>query len=211
MSGSLASALDLAGTRHLGQKDGGGERADSFDAAEQLMIAGELLVRADLLGDEFFSLSAHFAFLSLAGRQPPFHYPAVQRRFRHRSQVAIRDVHPKPRWWQHAPPWPRTFLTKPVKWDYAAVMDCLPRETIPARASPSLRLRLQVSGAPAGVGLLNADRSAFTESERILPGIESTTVFLPVATTTAASQLVVHTWDVPDPARVVIEDIAFVW
>src|SRR5438094_3723734 len=52
MSGSLTSALDLTRTGHLGQKDGGSERADSFDAAEQLMIAGELLVRADLLGDE---------------------------------------------------------------------------------------------------------------------------------------------------------------
>jgi hypothetical protein len=54
MSGSLAGALDLTRTRHLGQKDGGRERADSSDGAEQLMIAGELLVRADLLGDELF-------------------------------------------------------------------------------------------------------------------------------------------------------------
>jgi len=54
MSGSLASALDLTRSGHLGQKDGGGERADSFDAAEQLMIAPELLVRADLPEDEFF-------------------------------------------------------------------------------------------------------------------------------------------------------------
>jgi hypothetical protein len=166
---------------------------------------------AQLLGEEFFSLSAHYAFLSLTGRQPPFHYPAVQRRFRHRSDVVIRDVHPKPRWWQRAPPLPRTFLTKPVKWDYAGVMECLPRDAIPASASRSLRLRLQVTGAPAGVGLLNADRSAFAESERILPGIESKIVFLPAAATAAASQLVVHTWDVPDPARVLIEDIAFVW
>ena len=54
MSGSLAGALDLARAGHLGQKDGGGKRADSFDRAEQLMIVGELLIRADLLGDEFF-------------------------------------------------------------------------------------------------------------------------------------------------------------
>ena len=31
-----------------------GERADAFDGAEQLMIAAELLVRADLLTDELF-------------------------------------------------------------------------------------------------------------------------------------------------------------
>jgi len=54
MSGSLAGALDLTGSCHLGKQDGGGERADSFNGAEQLMIAGELLVRTDLLGDELF-------------------------------------------------------------------------------------------------------------------------------------------------------------
>ena len=54
MSASLASALNLTGTLHLSQEDGGRERADSFDGAEQLMIAGELLVRADLLSDESF-------------------------------------------------------------------------------------------------------------------------------------------------------------
>src|SRR5437867_7674812 len=37
MSGSLTSALDLTRTGHLGQEDSGGERADSFDAAEQLL------------------------------------------------------------------------------------------------------------------------------------------------------------------------------
>src|SRR5438552_360380 len=55
MSGSLAGALDLTGTCHLGKQDGCGKGADSFDAAEQLMIAGELLLRADLLGDMSFS------------------------------------------------------------------------------------------------------------------------------------------------------------
>jgi hypothetical protein len=182
------------------------EYAEYFAARPQ--HAAEM---AALLGSEFFSLSAHYAFLSLAGRQPPFHYPAVQRRFRHRSHATIRDVHPAPRWWQWPAPLPRAIVTKPVNWDYAAVMDCLARETIPAGAAASLRLRLQVTEAPAGVGLLNADRSAFAESRRILPGIESALVFLPVADTSAACQLVVHTWDVPEPARVLIEDIAFVW
>ena len=54
MSGGLTGALDLTGTCHLGQKDGGGERAYSFDGAEQLMIVAELLVGADVLEDEFF-------------------------------------------------------------------------------------------------------------------------------------------------------------
>jgi hypothetical protein len=54
MSGSLPGTLDLARACHLGKQDGGGKRADSLDGAKQLMIAGELLVRADLLGDELF-------------------------------------------------------------------------------------------------------------------------------------------------------------
>ena len=54
MSSGLAGTLHLTGTRHFGQKDSGRERADSFDGAKQLMIARELLVREDMLGDEFF-------------------------------------------------------------------------------------------------------------------------------------------------------------
>jgi hypothetical protein len=164
-----------------------------------------------LLGDEFFSVAAHYAFLSLGGRQGPFNYPTVQRRFRHQCTVVIRDVHPKRRWWHSAASLPRTIGTNRVKWDYAAVIECRPREPIPGEASVSLMLRLQVVGAPAGVGLLNADRSAFAESRRILPGIQFQSVFLPVTDSSVASQLVIHTWDVPESARVRIEDIALVW
>src|SRR6266550_112996 len=57
MSGSLAGSLDLTGSCHLSKQDGGGERADSFDSAQKLMIAGEFVVRADLLGNEFFQAS----------------------------------------------------------------------------------------------------------------------------------------------------------
>ena len=84
-------------------------------------------------------------------------------------------------------------------------------QTIPAGGSTSLRLRLKVVGAPVGVGLLNADRSAFAESRRILPGIEPALAFLPVADTSAVTQLVVHTWDLPERARVRIDDITYVW
>ena len=161
-----------------------------------------------LLGDGSFSVSAHFAFLSLAGRQPPFHFPAVQRRFRHQCDAMVRDIHPK-RWWRSS--MPRTIRTNPVSWEYAAVVECCPREPIPTDAVPSLMVRLQVVGGAAGVGLLNADRSAFAESRRILSGLESVAVFLPVADTSVASQLVIHTWDAPEAARVRVESLAFVW
>jgi hypothetical protein len=164
----------------------------------------------ELLGDEFFSVAGHYACLSLAGRGGPFYYPAVQRRFRHQCEAALRQIHPK-RWWPPSTSLPKTLDTSPVKWDYAAVMECHPAETIPAGGSTSLRLRLKVVGAPVGVGLLNADRSAFAESRRILPGIEPALAFLPVADTSAVTQLVVHTWDLPERARVRIDDITYVW
>ena len=163
-----------------------------------------------LLGDEFFSIAAHFAFLSLAGRQPPFHYPAVQRRFRHQCASVIHDVHPK-RWWRAPARMPRTLRTNPVNWEYAVVMDCRARDAIPASEAPSLVVRLQVVDAPVGVGLLNADGSSFAQSRRILPAIESIPVFLPVADSSVSSRLVVHTWDVPESARVRIDDVSFVW
>jgi hypothetical protein len=163
-----------------------------------------------LLGDEFFSVSAQYAFLSLAGKKGPFCYPAVQRRFHHQCAADLRDVYPK-HWWPQSKALPRTILTGPVAWIYAAIVECSPRERIDGGASPSLMVRLQVLDAAAGVGLLNADGSAFVESRRILPGIESQSVFLPVADLRAPSQFVVHTWDVPESARVRLEDIEYVW
>jgi len=163
-----------------------------------------------LLGDEFFSVSAHYAFLSLAGKRGPFHYPAVQRRFHHQCAADLRDIHPKRRW-SRSTALPRTIVTAPVAWNYAAVIECRPRDTIAGDALPSLTARLQVLDAPVGVGLLNADGSAFVESRRIVPAIESQSVFLPVADFRAPSQFVVHTWDVPSGARVRLEDIAYVW
>lgn len=163
-----------------------------------------------LLGEEFFSVSAHYAFLSLSGKKGPFHYPGVQRRFLHECAADLRDIHPR-RWWPRSKALPRTIVTAPVAWNYAAVVECRPRETIDAAAYAALKLRLQVLDAPAGVGLLNADGSAFVESRRILPGIEFQSVFLPVADLRAPSQLVVHTWDVPERARVRLEEIAYVW
>jgi hypothetical protein len=74
-----------------------------------------------------------------------------------------------------------------------------------------LRLRIQVVDAPAGVGLLNADRTVFVESKRLPPGIESQTVFLPVRDTSGVGPLVVHTWDVPEAAQIRIDELSLVW
>ncbi len=162
------------------------------------------------IGERFFSLSAHWAFFSLAGKQPPFHFPAVQRRFRHRSEIEIRDIHPK-RWFGRSPRLPRVIETSAVPWAYASVMAVRPRREVPAGARRSLRLRIQVDQAPIGVGLLNRDRSAFLQSRRLLPALDPETVWLAIDDPAVAGPLVVHTWDEPTPGRVRIDEISMVW
>lgn len=159
-----------------------------------------------VVGDRFFSVSAHWAFLSLAGKTPPFHFPAVP--FQHRGDVLVQDIHPAPRWFHRARPLPRVVETAPIRWHYAAVMRCRPTATVPARGW-SFRLRVSVEGAPVGIGLLSADRSTFVEYRRVEPGPE--TVILPVRDPSAVGPIVVHTWDIPQSARVRIDDISIVW
>ena len=174
-----------------------------FDAHPQ--YAAEL---RRVVGDRFFSTSAHWAFLSLTGRERPFHFPTVP--FNHRCGVAIDDIHPK-RWFRRSRPLPRLIETPPVRWAYAAVMMCRPRREIPATAPYSLRLRVLVDGAPVGVALLNSDKSTFLECRRVDPGSESEIVLLPVRDRLTSGPVVVHTWDLPESARVRIDDISVVW
>jgi hypothetical protein len=170
--------------------------------------AGEEMQR--LVGNTLFSPSAHWAFLSLAGKEPPFHFPAVQRRFRHQSDVVIHDIHPK-RWFGRSRPLPRLIETSAVPWEYAAVLSVRPRRDIPEGAQRSLRIRAVVEAGPAGIGLLNAERSAFVQARRLLPAIDPQTVWLALDDVATAGPLVIHTWDTPEPARVRIDDISVVW
>jgi hypothetical protein len=163
-----------------------------------------------MLGDRFFSTSAHWAFLSLAGKQPPLHFPAVARRFRDQSDVEIRDIHPK-RWFGRSRPLPRVIETGTVPWAYASVMAVRPRREVPASAQRSLRIRIQVDEAPIGVGLLNADRSVFLHSRRLLPAIAPATLWLPIDDPATAGPLVIHAWDEPKSGRVRIDEISMVW
>jgi len=166
---------------------------------------------AEALGDEFFAVEAHFAFFSLDGVQVPMHFPAVSRRLRHRCDAVVRDIHPR-RWLPRRPRWPRTIETPPVPWHYAAVMDCEPRGTVPAGASPLLRVRLEVSNGPVGLGLLNTDQSKFTDSHRVLPQAREQSVWLsPTRESRVPVRLVFHAWDEPVAGRICIEDVTFVW
>jgi hypothetical protein len=162
------------------------------------------------LADTMFSTEAHWVFFSLSGRAGPFHFPAVPHRFRHQCAAVITSVHPK-RWWRRSVRLPHSIRTNPVKWDYAAVVDCQPSAQIPASASASLLVRLEVTNAPAGVGLLSADRSSFVQSRRLPPAIGSVPVLLPLADHSVASRLVIQTWEVPESASVRIDALSFVW
>jgi cephalosporin hydroxylase len=163
-----------------------------------------------LLGPRLFSTSAHWAFLSLAGRQPPLHFPGVSRRFRHQSMVEIRDIHPRP-WFGRSRPLPRVVETSSVPWAYASVMAVRSRREPPSDAQRSLRLRVQVDEAPVGIGLLSADRSTFLQSRRLLPAIQPETVWLAIDDPATAGPLVVHTWDEPRSGTVRIDEISMVW
>jgi hypothetical protein len=163
------------------------------------------------LGDELFSTSAHWAFFSLAGKAPPFHFPAVQRRFRHRCDVRLRDVHPKPRWYARQRRLPRTITTSATKWEYAWVAAWQATESPAADVDQALRLRVAVDDAPIGIGVLNEDRSAFLDSHRVLPAETQQTVYLTVPAASVAGPLVVHTWDVAQGARVQLDDVSLMW
>jgi hypothetical protein len=162
-----------------------------------------------LLGDAWFSVSAHWAFFSLNGKPGPFHFPAVQRRFRHQADVVLRDIHPA-RWFVRSRPLPRLIETSPSPWAYAAVMAVRPQREVPAGSQAMLRVRVRVEAAPVGIGLEKPDRSSFAQSRRLLPSIDPQTVWLAIDPA-ATGPLVVHTWDTPEPARVRIDEMAIVW
>jgi hypothetical protein len=163
-----------------------------------------------VLGDRFFCTAAHWAFLSLVGREPPFHFPCYTppRRFEHECAAVVDEIYPTA---ESARPMPRIVQTSTVRWAYAAVMACRPDPRAPAGARTSIRLRVHVERAPIGIGLLNADQSDFLERRRVAPATELQTVFLPIADLKAAGPVVIHTWDAPESARVRLEDVAFVW
>jgi hypothetical protein len=184
----------------------------SADHAYAQFFAADRAAAAEMtqvLGDEMFSLSAHWAFLSLAGKEP-LHFPAMPRRFNNQSEVVIEDLHPK-RWFARSQTLPRLIETSGVPWEYAAVFSVRPSRDIPEAAKRSLRIRAVVEAGPAGIGLLNADQSAFVQAKRVLPAIEPQTVWLAIDDPAAAGPLVVHTWDTPERARVRIDEIAVVW
>ena len=155
-----------------------------------------------LLGDEFFSMQAHWAFLSLSGREGPFHMPAVSgwRTAANRSAVVSDQL----------PRLPATIVTQPIPWAYASTFDWRQVNDPPSGAAAWIRCRLRATGGPVGISMLTPDERTFVDSQVVSsPAVE--TVVLPVPDVRKRGRLVIHTWDVPQGARVEVEDLSLVW
>jgi len=164
-----------------------------------------------IVGDDVFSMPAEFAFLMLDPERGPVHYPTVARRLRYQSDVVVRDIHPR-RWLRRRQTWPRTIETAAVPWHYAVVMECESRDAVPVDVSAVLRLGVEVSNGPVGVGLLNSDQSKFIDSHRVLPADRQQVVYLSVARESRIpATLVVHAWDQPLAGRIRIQEVSFLW
>src|SRR5579872_1060079 len=157
----------------------------------------------ELLGDEFFSLVGGWAFLSLTGRQGPFHFPALggARGATHRADIVTDGFKPLP----------VTVVTSDVPWAYAATVAWRPSAEPPADADAWIRCRVRVEQNVAGVSLLSADERRFVDSQVVSPTRDAVTVLLKAPNASERGRLVVHTWDAPGSARVHVEELALVW
>ena len=102
-----------------------------------------------------------------------------------------------------------------VAWAYASIMDLASRcEAVRRPLSPSLiRCRYPCGqGAPVGVGLLSARRASRSSSPQVRLGdrTEPDGRLARAPRPAERGRLVVHTWDVPEAARVRIDD-SVVW
>ncbi len=163
-----------------------------------------------LLGDEFFSRDADWAFLSLNGRQGPFFFPAnvVRPVTQVCVDVPIRQIDPV----EAAPPrLPIRLRTAPQPSRYAAVIYW----TLPADPPPGapvwLRLRIHVQDGLVGVGLLNKSGSVFLEKRLAAPTDGPEPLYLPLGSLADIGGVVVYTWAQPESARVEISELSLVW
>jgi SAM-dependent methyltransferase len=156
-----------------------------------------------ILGEEWFSTIAQWAFFSLGESDRPLEFPEVasRRTFAQRSAVVLSGV-------DHLP----ATITTPVQpWSFASVWQWRPEVKLPAGAAAALRVRLEVEHGSVGVGLLDANGRDFTVRYAIAPTNRPTELHLPVADIAQPHALVVTTWAAPVVARVHIHDVELVW
>jgi hypothetical protein len=157
----------------------------------------------DVLGDEFFSLIGHWAFLSLSGKNGPFSFPAVsgRRAFSDRCDLVL----------EPALPLPTMLITDAKPWDNAATLAWRPAADVPSDAEHWIRCRVKVDSGLGGVSLLSPDEKVFVESKLVSPSAVAIDVLLPVADLTRHGRLLIHNWDVGESASIRIEDLSLVW
>jgi hypothetical protein len=155
------------------------------------------------IGDELFSTIGHWAFLSLMGREGPFHFPAVasRRPLVHRQDVIVEDRLRMP----------AAFVTDAKAWSYAVAWSWRPAGDMPTDVQAYLRVRLTVEGGVVGVSLLTQDDKEFVDQKIVASNATPALVLLPVSDVAQRGRLVIHTWDTPIPARVRVEDVSLVW
>jgi hypothetical protein len=156
-----------------------------------------------LLGEEFFSVIAHWAFLSLSGKEGPFHFPAVSggRAATNRCDIVT----------DRLPRLPATIMTDTKPWAYASTFAWRPDSEPPPNVQTWIRCRLRVEGGAIGVSLLSPDERVFVESQVVSSTADAVNVLLRVPDLAQRGPLVIYTWDAPEAARVRIEDLSLVW
>jgi hypothetical protein len=155
------------------------------------------------VGDEFFSTTAQWAFLSLTGKAGPFQFPGVTTRQRFASTCRV-DI-------DGVGDLPIVVQTPAQPWGFGASWRWRPVAPVPDGAQAWLRVRVHIDGASIGVGLLASDGRGFIERRAVSPSSTPTEVLLPIADASNPGVLVVQTWAASAPARIRIDALTVVW
>jgi hypothetical protein len=157
----------------------------------------------DRIGAELFSPIGHWAFLSLSGKQGPFHFPAMSgwRAATRRGRVITDEL----------PGLPTEVVTMATPWAYTVTFPWRPVDALPAGTPAWLRCRVHVDGGAIGVSLQTPDGTAFVDTQVVSSSDRAVDAILRVPDVSERGRLVIHTWDAPESARVRIEDVSLVW
>ncbi len=155
------------------------------------------------VGDEFFSIQAHWAFFTLNGKSGPFEFPAVtgRRSFHEQADIVIDGI----------PQLPVTIKTQAQPWAFASGWTWRPGAEPPRAADAWLRVRLRVADGSIGLGLLADNGRDFLVRRALAPRAASVDAFLPIKDLSNPGRLVVQTWAAAVSATVQIDELALVW
>jgi hypothetical protein len=164
-----------------------------------------------VIGDEYFSVQSHWAYLSLSGKAGPFHFPADSARpaCEQVAAVTVERVDPA---LPSGSALPLQVTTPPTKWLYGGVVYWRMPDAAPAAGAPMwLKLKIQVRDALAGIGLLNTDGSKFLETRLLTPSERADWIYLPIEDRSTAGGIALYSWDKGAPARIEVSEVSLVW